>query len=183
MCSFAKVFRFVQYWSKRSLTDHTFIQNIHSFVPKYPRWRLRDIHRWSALIQNKFRSVSALLINWKSPNSAENENFRSQESALIQGWTALISSETELISADVFHVLWISAEKRQNYETALFSRWLSLGLQLWVAFRLYPQQISEKHSVFNSHSLALNRETYEMAEISSRLKKSSTFGTEKNLDL
>ena len=33
----------------------------------------------------------------------------------------LISSETELISADVYRVLWISAEKRQNYETALFS--------------------------------------------------------------
>ena len=41
--------------------------------------------------------------------------------ALIQRKSELISSETELISADVYHVLWISAEKRQNYETALFS--------------------------------------------------------------
>ena len=47
---------------------------------------------------------------------------------MFQFWTAriqkkseLISSEIELISADVYHVLWISAEKRQNYETALFS--------------------------------------------------------------
>ena len=50
----------------------------------YPGWRLRDIQRWSALIQNTFRSVSALLITWKSLNSAdsalnsaENGNFQS----------------------------------------------------------------------------------------------------------
>ena len=37
----------------------------------YSGWRLRDIHRWSALIQNNFRSVSALFITWKSLNSAD----------------------------------------------------------------------------------------------------------------
>ena len=49
-----------------------------------PGWRLRDIQCWSALIQNNFRSVSALFITWKSLNSAdsalnsaENENFQS----------------------------------------------------------------------------------------------------------
>ena len=49
-----------------------------------PGWRLREIQRWSALIQNTFRSVSALLITWKSLNSAdsalnsvENGNFQS----------------------------------------------------------------------------------------------------------
>ena len=33
-------------------------------------WRLKDIQRWSPLIQNKFSSVSALFITWKSQNSA-----------------------------------------------------------------------------------------------------------------
>ena len=51
--------------------------------------------------------------------------FQSKENqfwaALIQRKSELISSETELIGADVYHVLWISAEKRQNYEKALFS--------------------------------------------------------------
>ena len=49
-----------------------------------PGWRLREIQRWSALIQNTFRSVSALFITWKSLNSAdsalnraENGNFHS----------------------------------------------------------------------------------------------------------
>ena len=46
--------------------------------------------------------------------------------ALIQRKSELISSETELISADVYHVLWMSGEKRQNYETVLFS-----GDYLW----------------------------------------------------
>ena len=36
-----------------------------------PGWPLRDIQRWSALIQNTFRSVSALLINWKSLSSSD----------------------------------------------------------------------------------------------------------------
>ena len=37
------------------------------------------------------------------------------ETGLIQNWF----SETALISSNVFHVLWISAEKRQFSETAL----------------------------------------------------------------
>ena len=40
---------------------------------------------------------------------------------IILFWTALIQRKSELISADFFHVLWISAEKRQTYKTALFS--------------------------------------------------------------
>ena len=31
------------------------------------------------------------------------------------------SADSEKIRADVYHVLWISAEKRQNYEAALLS--------------------------------------------------------------
>ena len=49
-----------------------------------PGWRLGDIQRWRAPIQNTFKSVSALFITWKSLssadsalNSAENENFQS----------------------------------------------------------------------------------------------------------
>ena len=41
--------------------------------------------------------------------------------ALIQRKSELISSETALISADVFHFIWIIAEKHQISETALFS--------------------------------------------------------------
>ena len=41
------------------------------YALSYPGWRLRDIQRWSALIQNTFRSVSALFITWKSLNSAD----------------------------------------------------------------------------------------------------------------
>ena len=48
----------------------------------FPGWDFRDIQRWSALIQNNFRSVSPLFINWKSLNSAENENFQSWRLAL-----------------------------------------------------------------------------------------------------
>ena len=79
-----------------------------------PGWRLRDIQRWSALIQNTFRSVSALFITWKSLNSAdsalnsaENANFQSWKSALKQRWFSLKQS-------------WFRAEQR----------WFSLK-QLW----------------------------------------------------
>ena len=43
---------------------------------RLPDWCLRDIQRWSALIQNTFRSVPALFNTWKSLNSAENECFQ-----------------------------------------------------------------------------------------------------------
>ena len=86
-----------------------------------PGSRLRDIQRWSALIQNTFRSVSALFIIWKSLNSAdsalnsaENGNFQSSKSALKQRcfsadflWN---SADSELNSADF---LWNSAEQRR----------------------------------------------------------------------
>ena len=66
-------------------TPETCDVNPCDFTPKtFPGWRLRDIQRWSALIQNTFRSVSALFITWKSLNSAdsalnsaENGNFQS----------------------------------------------------------------------------------------------------------
>ena len=40
---------------------------------------------------------------------------------LIQRKPDLVSSEAELISANVFKVLWINAEKRQISEAALLS--------------------------------------------------------------
>ena len=72
--------------------------------------KFSELWRFSALIQR----------TWKT--SALNSTV----SALIFPETALISavfmfSETALISADVFHVLWISAEKRQISEKAMFS--------------------------------------------------------------
>ena len=93
-----------------------------------PSWRLRDIQRWSALIQNTFRSVSALFITWnlwtalnQLWTALKTKIFRAKNQRWSSAASALIFSETELISADVYHVLWISAEKRQNYKTALFS--------------------------------------------------------------
>ena len=74
----------------------------------------KENQRWTALIQSCFslkQRCSALKQRW----------FFQFWTALIQRKSELISSETELISADVYRVLWISAEKRQNYETALFS--------------------------------------------------------------
>ena len=67
----------------------------------------KENQRWTALIQSCFslkQRCSALKQLW-----------------IFQFWTALIQRKSELISADVYHVLWIGAEKRQNYETALFS--------------------------------------------------------------
>ena len=69
--------------------------------------KISDEHHW-------FRTDSL----WNSPPL----------SWILQFWTdmnqrksELISSETALISSDVLHVLWISAEKCQNSETMLFS--------------------------------------------------------------
>ena len=64
---------------------------------------------WAALIQSRF----SLKLRW----------IFQFWTALIQRKSELISSETKLISADVFHVIWISAdstEKHQISETALF---------------------------------------------------------------
>ena len=70
--------------------------------------------RFSTLKTQYFRADSF----WISANQC----------CILQFWTALaqrnselISSKTALISADVFHDLWISAEKCQMSETALFS--------------------------------------------------------------
>ena len=53
--------------------------------------------------------------------SAEQRWFSLEQRWILQFWTALIQRKSELISADVFHILWISTEKRQNSETALLS--------------------------------------------------------------
>ena len=111
-----------------------------------PGWRLRDIQRWSALIQKNFRSVSALFITWKSKDSAEtaliqrwfslkqsltalifsetalkHQIFRAKNQRWIKAATALIFSETELITAKVF---WNS-----SYHSwfSLRQRWTSLN--------------------------------------------------------
>ena len=41
--------------------------------------------------------------------------------ALIQRKPDMVDSETALINAVVFHIFWMSAEKQQLSETALFS--------------------------------------------------------------
>ena len=77
-----------EHWIKKNefVTPSYFSERKLLFIElvRFPGWRLRDIQRWSALIQNTFRSVSALFITWKSLNSAdsalnsaENANFQS----------------------------------------------------------------------------------------------------------
>ena len=95
-------------------------------------------------------SESALNQRCLAPFSAENSMCQSWEkqfaTALNRRKSELIRFETELISTNVCHILWISAEKRQNFETALFRvdyPWdFSLGLRFteqqwrnrWVEF-------------------------------------------------
>ena len=93
-----------------------------------PGWRLRDIQRWSALIQNTFRSVSALFITWKSLksadsalNSAENENFLVEKSTLNSADLLLILSETALS----FSVL-NSADSEKIKTDQLWNSWSAL---------------------------------------------------------
>ena len=70
-----------------------FSKDLYHFYKKPVwRWRPRDIQRWSALFQNNFRSVSALLITWKS--------FQNYESALNSADLVWNSADLELISAD-----------------------------------------------------------------------------------
>ena len=67
------------------------------------------------LISELTQCKSALNQRWSS-------NFSDQrKSALISHDSELILSESVLFSADVFQVLWISAEKREISETALFN--------------------------------------------------------------
>ena len=102
-----------------------------------PGWRLRDIQRWSALIQNTFRSVSVLFITWKSLNSAdsalnsaENGNFQSKkisaESELFQRWFSLKQSWTALIFSDTALKNQKSRARKISSESVLFQRWFSL---------------------------------------------------------
>ena len=72
--------------------------NFSRFMCVHTRVDVSETFSADQLIQKNFRSVSALFITSKSLNSAKKENFQSQELALIQGWTALISSETALNS-------------------------------------------------------------------------------------
>ena len=80
----------------------------YRWIGSEKRWKRKfSEQRTSALnTADSFWNNAELLLFW---------------TALIQWKSELISSETELISADVFHFLWISAEKRQISKTALFS--------------------------------------------------------------
>ena len=95
----------------------------------------------------KANAIETLQFFRSDGRSSENPVFQSSEdhirTALIRRWSlwnrgvhrwsfrfwtalthkssVLISSETMLMSADVFHVLWISAGKRSTSEEALFS--------------------------------------------------------------
>ena len=82
------------------------------FSDEYPLFQSWENQRWTALIQSWF----SLKHRW-----------------IFQFWTALIQRKSKLISANVLCVLWISAEKRQLSETALFSA-DCLGLQPGVGF-------------------------------------------------
>ena len=89
---------------------------------KYQSW-FRVNQRWISAVQRWKSNVSEQ--RKSALNSADSELFLS-ETALFSSETALNfsvlnSADSEKIRADVYHVLWISAEKRQNYETALFS--------------------------------------------------------------
>ena len=88
-----------------------------------PIWYFHQLVWITELIQSK----SAL----NSPDSklivSETALFSADQCWLLLFWTVLIlrkseliSSEAALINSDVFHVLWISAEKRQIFETVLF---------------------------------------------------------------
>ena len=60
----------------------------HRFSANNPGWRLRDIQRWSALIQSNFWSNSALFITWKSLKSAN--------LALNQRWKRKLQSKKNI---------------------------------------------------------------------------------------
>ena len=87
---------------------HSWTEQISSESVLKQRWKPKvSEQRTSALnTADSFWNNAELLLFW---------------TALIQWKSELISSKTELISADVFHFLWISAEKRQISKTALFS--------------------------------------------------------------
>ena len=91
------------------------------YMCKYQSW-FRVNQRCSAL---NIQWVRAKKINaeqrWFRAVSLKQRCSALKQRWIFQFWTALIQKKSKLISADVYHVLWISAEKRQNYETALFS--------------------------------------------------------------
>ena len=87
-----------------------------TFSPDQPWFRiLSGLFQRCSLPENLW---SALIQLW---TALKTEIFRAKNQCWNSAVSALIFSETELISADVYHVFWTSAEKRQNYETALFS--------------------------------------------------------------
>ena len=62
--------------------------------------------------------ISSTCVNIKADSPPKTQDFRAKKASADWG---LVFFETELFSAYVFHVFWISPEKRQNAEKALFS--------------------------------------------------------------
>ena len=134
-------------WSIELYRKEAFLTPKGPLTSIFPGWRLRDIQRWSALIQKNFRSVSALFITWKSMNSAdsalnsvENPKFQSSKWALIFFATALklaiIRAKKSALNQQCFSAdfLWkelIIAEAFWNssYQSWFFlrQRWTSLN--------------------------------------------------------
>ena len=128
--------QFIEYWGTFTLY---WIRGCHSF-DQFKRFVTSNyaITTWdnhlnvriSKLIQIKsvpnqrFSALKTLCFRAKKI-STEQRWFRADShwngADVFQFWTALNQRKTELISADVFHILWISAENCQKFETALFS--------------------------------------------------------------
>ena len=92
----------------------------------------RANQRWAALVQELFGSVSAMFITWDWTvliqlwAALKIQNFRARNQrrfSLKQNWTALIFSETELITAEArlnsFNEFWFYL--RQRWTSYLFS--------------------------------------------------------------
>ena len=167
ICSFASWPNLLCWVKLYSGQNRAQIHTEMNFIQKpSPGSRLRDIQRWSSLIQNNFRSVSALFITWKSLNSAdsalnsaENENFQSQDSALKSVDSELFLSETALFSSETalnFSVLnsadsekiradqrWNRADQRWCFSFPLNQHWKTSKLwnsavQRWLSLELQP---------------------------------------------
>ena len=81
----------------------------------------KENQRWTVLIQSCFSLKQRCSVLKQRCSVLKQRCSALKQRWIFQFWTALIQRKSELISADVFHILWISAEKCQNYETPLFS--------------------------------------------------------------
>ena len=126
--------KFEDYFKKFEFLLRVILQNNgENYIFQYHECHFNDhikrFHHFRLRYHNLIFPPACFTISCRLLNT---QCFRVEKTALIQSWfslkqrwifqfwTALIQRKSELISADALCVLWMSAEKHQNSETALY---------------------------------------------------------------